>query len=72
MKSLVTDVVECIQAVVGELLEQKLAGIGEAAPGAAAPTVAAVGTGAAVGSPSTSSSVGSVCVCLSLATMVLV
>ena len=45
------DVVEC-RAVVGELLEQKLARIGEAAP-----TVAAVGTRAAVGAPSTSSSV---------------
>ena len=27
-----TDVVECVEAVMGELLEQKFAGIGEAAP----------------------------------------
>ena len=47
-----TDVVECIQAVVGELLDQKLAGIGEAAPYSGS-----VGTGAAIRAPSTSSSV---------------
>ena len=39
------DVVEC-RAVVGELLEQKVAGIGEAAP-----TVAAVGTRQLLGPP---------------------
>ena len=49
-----TDVVECIQAVVGELLEQKLVGCSY---WCSCSYSGSVGTGAAVGGPSTSSSV---------------